>query len=386
MTREAADTTRTKIGDHVTIFKRGAKWYAEYYQDGRQQRRSLKTKSLKKARTLAIAIDAGITSGDLKKPSKAWRIDETVEAYLEHVRIDRRRRVSTLARYETALNHFVDFAKTKRVTTLRNIRPSLLREYRGWREPDVAPLTLHKESNVIKQMLNFAVDDERIECNPFKRFRLTRPSPRPQPVFRAADVETILAKATEPWRSIFTVLAFTGMRISELTHLTWSDVDLQGRWLHIRAKDGWEPKNGDDRDLPLHPRAIAVLMRLPRRSRWVFCDDGHNGDAPPSRIDGPAALGKLKTVLRHIGISEGKLHTFRHFFITRCADAGVPATMLIKWVGHSDLKTILHYYDTDHQAWQNAMSSVPFGGGASADGPDRKQAHNKDRDDEEKVA
>ena len=380
------NTDRIKVGDHTILFKRGKKWHTEYYDGGQQYRKSLKTTSLKQAKTLAIRIDADITSGDLRRPRKAWRIDETMQDYMQHLRVDRRRRPSTLKRYAAILERFEGFARQKGVTKLRQIRVSLLREYRAWRESSVAPLTLHQESTIAKQLLNFAVDDERTERNPFKRLKLTKPKPRPQPVFTAVDVEAILAEAREPWRSIFTVLAYTGLRIAELTHLAWGDVDLRGHWLHVRAKNGWAPKGGDDRELPLHPRALAVLQRQQHRSRWVFCSDDRDGDGNHRRVDDRSALGKLKTVLQHVDIKEGKLHTFRRFFITTSADAGVPATMLIRWVGHSDLKTILEYYDTDRAAWQAAMSGVPFGAQAAADGADPEQGQKEDRKDEQEAA
>ena len=67
------------------------------------------------------------------------------------------------------------------------------------------------------------------------------------------------------------------MRVGEVFHLTHDDLILDGPTpvAHIRAKDvvpgekPWRPKNGEERAVPLSPRAVAMLRTLPRRRRWA---------------------------------------------------------------------------------------------------------------------
>lgn len=47
------------------------------------------------------------------------------------------------------------------------------------------------------------------------------------------------------------------------------------------------------------------------------------------------ALAALKRVLVRIGI-EGKLHSFRHSFISRCLTNGIEEAVVRSWVGHVD--------------------------------------------------
>lgn len=57
----------------------------------------------------------------------------------------------------------------------------------------------------------------------------------------------------------------TAARQSEVVSLTWADVDLRRRVARLRGVDGRETKSGDQfRDVPLSPRAVAVLSSLPR--------------------------------------------------------------------------------------------------------------------------
>jgi integrase len=75
--------------------------------------------------------------------------------------------------------------------------------------------------------------------------------------------------STEPgfgrWRAFIVTAIFTGMRISELRGLSWRDVDLDARVLHVRQRaDAWRrigpPKSkAGKRDIPLAPIVVNAL-------------------------------------------------------------------------------------------------------------------------------
>jgi hypothetical protein len=59
-------------------------------------------------------------------------------------------------------------------------------------------------------------------------------SERPKPsqskrrrIFEGPELEQTIAAAKEPWRTLFTLAAITGARVSELLALTWADVRLK---------------------------------------------------------------------------------------------------------------------------------------------------------------
>jgi integrase len=229
------------------------------------------------------------------------------------------------------------------------------------KDEGAADKTRHHESVVIKQLVNWACARGIISDNPLKALRLPKARARPQPCFLLEQVDAVLRAANEPSRSMFAVLAFTGMRVGELQWLSWDDIDFERSVIHVRSKERWSPKSGRDRVVPTHPRVRSVLELLPKGHRWVFT-------AAPSekypeggrQINAGHLLAKLKAVLRKLGIREGKLHTFRHFFISHCANNGVEPFKLMKWVGHSDLSVILQYYAVSDAESQRAMQRISF--------------------------
>ncbi len=54
------------------------------------------------------------------------------------------------------------------------------------------------------------------------------------------------------------------MRMGELRHLTWADIDFTNGVIHVREKPGWKPKTDDMRVIPMNNVARDVLTQLPR--------------------------------------------------------------------------------------------------------------------------
>jgi integrase len=52
------------------------------------------------------------------------------------------------------------------------------------------------------------------------------------------------------------VLRYTGLRVSEAMNLTWTDLDLQTRTLHIRSSNA---KEGQGRVIPMSPHLVREI-------------------------------------------------------------------------------------------------------------------------------
>lgn len=76
---------------------------------------------------------------------------------------------------------------------------------------------------------------------------------------------------------LFTVAAFSGLRLGELLALRWADVDWTLHLIHVRRSFTYgsegAPKSGKVRSVPLVDQAAAALDGLSRRKRWTGDDD-----------------------------------------------------------------------------------------------------------------
>jgi integrase len=86
-----------------------------------------------------------------------------------------------------------------------------------------------------------------------------------------AELRAMINHAPERWRPLIITAVFTGMRISELRGLPWSDVDLTKGVIHVRRRaDAWRkiaaPKSkAGARDIPLAPLVVNTLKA------WRLC-------------------------------------------------------------------------------------------------------------------
>jgi integrase len=352
---------RERIGERVVMFRRGRRWWAEYVLDKHQRREALGTTNKKEARRRAIQIEARLAEGTHRPAARAPLISEVSKLYQGYLKSEGRRE-STLKRYGPELGRIVTFAATQGATRLSDVNIKLLDAYREDRTADGAgPATVYHESTLFKQLMNFAVRRDMLPSNPLKNAKLRKPKATDQPVYTLAEVDAIICVATPFWKGVFEFLSCTGLRIGELCALTWDDIDEANGFVLVRSKNGWQPKDGDDRKVPINERLRELLAHIPRSSSLVFsgrpCAKYPKGG---QHISARRALSALKTAVRRAGMKAGTLHTFRHFFISHCILSGVPPLVVADWVGHSSLDMVMRYFKLLPNQSREAMVKVSF--------------------------
>jgi len=349
-----------KVGEFVAIFCRNEIWYVNYQHGNRQVRRSLKTRSKKEARRRALMIEKEILAGEHKHQRRAPLIKELVEQYLEHLRAEGRSE-KTLGKYRFCCDLLLTIADRSNIRRISQLDVTLVDRYRAERarggpgRKASKPKTVHNDTVTIRQLVNFALKRGLISDDPLKDLEIKKPKRRRQPCWARNQVDEILAEARSPHREPLVFLAETGARVGEAKWLRWDDVDFARQLIHIRPKDGWKPKSGDERVVPMNERLNNLLQAMPQNGGWVF-------SARVSRLHPQAGrqiserrlLQYLKRILKRLGL-EGHLHTFRHSFISFAACEGVPERVLRKWIGHVDREILDWYFHLADRESQEAM-------------------------------
>lgn len=345
------------VGEHVRIYQRGRTWYANFQLDRRQRRQSLHTSSKKEARRRAIQLEAEILQGRYRTVAPPPPLKTVIEEYVEFLKTERRA-PKTMTKYVKVFERVLALAEQRRVGPISGVDLKFVDAFRSQRvQAGVAPKTLFTETVIVRQVVNFALSRGHLHEDPLKGLLLKKPKSAPQPCWTAAEVEKILQASPEKDRGKFLVLADSGMRVGELRHLSWDDVDLENNVLHIRPKEGWTPKTGDQRSIPISARVRDLLLSLPRRSRWVFPASLQKASGHESQFSDRRLLVSLKKVVKGLGLP-GHVHTFRHAFISRALTQGIPEAIVRTWVGHVDDDVIRLYTHIADESSQAAMQRL----------------------------
>ena len=346
-----------RIGERVSIFVKGRVWYANHQEGPKQKRTSLRTRNHEVARQKARAIEAEL-SGAVPRQAGTFDIAAAVQAYIDW-QDSNDRAPKTMVKYRDVLTRFAAHCRDAGVRLMHAITTQTVDEFAIRRRRDgMAAKTIYTELTIVRQWLNFTVTRRMLAVSPVSGTKLVKPKPGPRDYWRQQQLDAIVEAARGPYKAAFVLMAETGMRIGEVVHLTHDDLTLTGPApvAHIRPKDvvpgarPWRPKNGEQRAVPLSPRAVAMLRDLPRRRRWVI--DRMDGTAATTNL--PAndrhILAYLKTVLAKLGL-EGTNHEFRHSFCTIAVLTGVDFFTLRRWVGHIDEEALeIYVHIADEQA------------------------------------
>jgi hypothetical protein len=117
------------VGELVSIFQRGRRWYAHYRLDGKPVRQSLKTSSKKEARRKALALERDLINGEVRRPTRAPSITDVINEYVSHLRAQRRSQ-KTITKYEFCFKLLLELAAKRRITRIDQIDLAFVDTYR----------------------------------------------------------------------------------------------------------------------------------------------------------------------------------------------------------------------------------------------------------------
>ncbi len=268
----------------------------------------------------------------------------------------------TLSKYALVFRRVSALADRRKVRDLAGVDHAFVDAYKAERvEAGAAEKTHYGEIVVIRQLILFALSRKLIAADPLLGYKAKKPKPTRQPCWTRPEVDLILTASPDTIRPALTLLAESGMRFGEMAWLTWDDVNFELALLFVRGKEGWKPKTGDERAVPLSPALKALLNQLPRTGRWVVTMPGSDKHPRPDRQwTERRLLAALKKVLTGLNLT-GKLHTFRHSFISNARLKGVPDLVVQRWAGHVDraiMELYSHLNDTDSQAAMQRLSEA----------------------------
>lgn len=157
-----------------------------------------------------------------------------------------------------------------------------------------------------------------------------------------AELNTLIENASGRWRPFIITAIFTGMRMSELRGLPWSDVDLETGQIHVRQRaDAWRKigptkSKAGKRDIPLPPLVVNTLKQWRDecpKGDLVFPNTLGNVELPSNIHSRCWVPLQMKCGIIDAGKPRYEFHMLRH----------AAATLFIQYLGWTPqrLKTVM---------------------------------------------
>lgn len=144
--------------------------------------------------------------------------------------------------------------------------------------------------------------------------------------------------AGEREHAAIALMAYAGLRVSEVAHLRWRDIEGDVVWVR-------QGKGGKDRAVPAHPRVREALLALRKsvilRSSYVF--------PSPSDPARPITTRALQYMVERLGRQAGiprhktRCHTLRHTMATRLLRVTHDLRLVQMALGHASIATTQVY-------------------------------------------
>jgi len=335
-------------------------WFVSYFIGEKRKRHTLDAKTKVDAEHALKRLDQKLSQpaysafSDQQFETMTW--DAFQKRYLEF-KSNQGKAQRTLDRYRASLDAFGRYLKRNRVDDIHIITLILLEGYNEYRtkKEECDSKTAYNDALTIKNALKWGSRASRglLRVNPSADWETPKPIKPKRRCYTAEEVAAMEVGVREWLRPVVSTLAYTGLRIGELIHLRWVDVDLEKRVIHVRVQEEWKPKGKRDRLIPLHPKVDAVIRERPVGTHVFLGPDG-------GRIKENFALHCLKRDQeKKLKMPLGDLHAFRRYFATTMMKAGVNVESVRQWGGWKSLDTMLRYLaDVDVKESVEAMDQA----------------------------
>jgi integrase len=279
-------------------------------------------------------------------PSRATLAQAGAE-WLRYVERDRGLRHSTVRGYREELRRLV--AEFGAATPLESITAEAITDYTaGLIAAGLSDRTANKRLQQLGAIFKRAKRVYGVTHNPVEEIE-RRPERRSGDfdVLEPGEVERLGAHAANPQDSVlFTVAAFTGLRLGELLALRWGDIDWSLQLVHVRrsftrGREG-PPKSGKVRSVPLVDQAGAALDRLSRRERWTGESDLVFVNLVGEHLERSTMRRRYVKALERAGLKTIRFHDLRHTFGTLAVQA-FPLSDVKAYMGHANIATTMRY-------------------------------------------
>jgi integrase len=326
-------------------------YYTDVQIDGRQTRIKLEASTRGEARKAKDDLGSKLNHNELVAPTKKT-VREVGDEWLRT--LNAKPRTHEAYEYHLRLNIYPRLGTRK----VQDIRPQDVADLVAWLRDvrKVGGQTATGALGALSGLLAHATWEGVIHSNPVAVLPKGKRPKRQHEEHRYLSTEErdrLLGAMTATYKPVAYVAVWTGLRENELLGLTWADIDLKGKKIHVRKQlsrptqdrpaERVSIKTGTTRSVDIDPELVAFLrghrehalsLGHARETSYVFCTE--SGRPIHYRTLGKAFSGAAdKAKLNPDGKRKLRFHDLRRTFASILIEGGCEGPYVAQQLGHS---------------------------------------------------
>jgi integrase/recombinase XerD len=271
-----------------------------------------------------------------------------VDAYLDHLRVERRLAEHTIESYARDLAALAEFAAGEARPLEALARADLEAFVREQRAGGLSPRSVARRVAAVRGLYRFLTVDRRIDRNPADDLQPPRAWPALPKFLSLAEVDALIAQPDVDTalglrdRAMIELLYATGLRVSELVAVRRADLHLDESYLTSVGKGSKE------RLVPIGDEAAIWVRKYEQTARPELVKHRTTLRLFVNARGGPLSRVGFWKILKKHGRRAGvprmlSPHVIRHSFATHLLERGADLRAIQMMLGHADLSTTQIY-------------------------------------------
>jgi len=271
-----------------------------------------------------------------------------ISIFLKYIKNEKRYPENTVISYSNDLNTYYSFIKAKKINYLTINKEEIRKFLKYLDDLKLSKNTISRMLSTLRNFYSYLEINEKIVMNQFKLIKNPKKdkklpnflqSNELQLIFDSIEVDTPLGVRN---RLIIELLYATGLRVSELTHLSINKIDLVNKEIKVLGKGSKERivYFGDyaKKYLNLYLKEARPLLAT-NRSSDILLLNKNGGDLTSRSVENIVNKVVDQAALKH-KISP---HVLRHTFATDLLNNGADLKSVQELLGHASLSTTQIY-------------------------------------------
>ena len=227
----------------------------------------------------------------------------------------------------------------------------------------VARKTVNLKIADLRRALGTALEQGLVDRNVAKAVKsLPEEDSTVRTVFTPQEVQKLMSVATDEWRGVILLGAHTGLRLSNIVKLKWSEVDLERGCLHLQPVKQQRGAKKEAVFIPMTPSVLTYFKELSKKGAHVF-SSLHDRTKATHSTNFRRWMEKAK-VPRKVTTDGGieamrSFHCLRHSYISWMTNQNVAEDVRMKLAAHKSSKVHAIYSHHDEDQLRDAVDLLP---------------------------